>query len=232
MRNTLRIILSIVIVLGILMVPKYVMADSFNFVATPDKTTLKAGDTVTVTIGISKVNVGEDGINTIEAILEYDETVFEKVQKTDITSANSWAITYNDTEEGQKGALLGIIMSVGEKEDQTIATIKLKVKEDAAGKTGSIKFKEIATNNREELIYDTDKNISVTVSSSETETPKPTEEKPTTQEETKQETKDSTKSSGNLPKTGVNNGFVVVAVIVLIIASIVLLKKIKKYKKI
>ena len=71
---------------------------SLVFTPTPSSTKLNEGEEITITLELSDIKMGQDGINTFGGKLEYDENVFEKVTSDDISSQNNWSIAYNDEE--------------------------------------------------------------------------------------------------------------------------------------
>ena len=52
---------------------------SLVFTPTPSSTKLNEGEEITITLELSNIKMGQDGINTFGGKLEYDENVFEKV---------------------------------------------------------------------------------------------------------------------------------------------------------
>ena len=240
MRKTIKIILSILILM-VFFIPLYVQADSFKFNATADKTKVEPGDEVVITLKLSDINAGELGINTVEAILSYDSTVFEEVTQSNFKSLNNWSLTYNGEETEQKGKILGVIISSGVTEDQTIGTITLKVKEGAKDRTTTIKLTNIATNNGQDMIKETDKTIYIEIGTEELKNPvdntddKKNEiiidtntEKINTQ--TNIITTDDTKAPNKIPQTGTVTYFVIVMGI--FVFAIVAFIGYRKYKRI
>ena len=75
---------------------------SLVFTPTPSSTKLNEGEEITITLELSEIKMGQDGINTFGGKLEYDENVFEKVTSDDISSQNNWSIAYNDEETAKK----------------------------------------------------------------------------------------------------------------------------------
>ena len=57
---------------------------------------LKAGATITVSVNLTSINAG-NGIDGIEAGLEYDKNVFEEITDSSLKSSNDWVITYAPT---------------------------------------------------------------------------------------------------------------------------------------
>ena len=169
MMKKISISIATIIFLIALLIPKYSMADSFTFVATPSKTNILPGEEITITLSIKDIDVGVNGINTVEAVFEYNETLFETITQSSFTGLNNWSITYNSENTAQKGKMLGIIIASGVTTEQEIATVKVRVKNTVtltADLATNIKIKNIATNNGREIITDTDKTIPLTIKSS------------------------------------------------------------------
>lgn len=163
MRNIIRI--GAILTIFVLSIITIVEASSFKFTTSADKTTIQPGEQVSISLGISDIDAGELGINTIEGILEYDETIFEEVTSSSISSQNNWSITYNK----EDGKFLAAILTDGVKEEQQIGKITLKVKSGVEYKTTQIKFKSIKSNDGENLIEETDKVINLTVGTKPTQ---------------------------------------------------------------
>lgn len=214
---------SVLLCLILLCFSTIVNADSFKVILTPDKNKLKPGDEVEVKIKISDINIGESGMNTLEAKLVYDESIFEKVEQEDISSKNNWSLTYNSEETEQKGKMLAMILSTGVKTEQEIGSIKLKVRKDLTSTTKTkqteIKFNNISTNNGVSIINEENKVIPITLEFEnvvEPTTPtQPSTPVPTVQPVTSE---DKTVAEGSVPQTGTNEIVVlsVMAVITLI----------------
>ena len=115
---------------------------SLVFTPTPSSTKLNEGEEITITLELSDIKMGQDGINTFGGKLEYDENVFEKVTSDDISSQNNWSIAYNDEETAKKGTFLATI-NTGTSKNQVIGIIKLKVKTNLDDQT--LKFSVTGT---------------------------------------------------------------------------------------
>lgn len=112
---------------------------SLVFTPTPSSTKLNEGEEITITLELSDIKMGQDGINTFGGKLEYDENVFEKVTSDDISSQNNWSIAYNDEETAKKETFLATI-NTGTSKNQVIGIIKLKVKTNLKSQDTEIKF--------------------------------------------------------------------------------------------
>ena len=98
-----RVYMILIIVLTIIISnPIEMMAYSFTVGMETDKSNINIGDTLTITLSVNDINTGEKGINAIEAILEYDDTVFERITEEDIENLNNWSINLNDSDNKEK----------------------------------------------------------------------------------------------------------------------------------
>lgn len=117
---------------------------SLVFTPTPSSTKLNEGEEITITLELSDIKMGQDGINTFGGKLEYDENVFEKVTSDDISSQNNWSIAYNDEETAKKETFLATI-NTGTSKNQVIGIIKLKVKTNLKSQDTEIKFTSLSS---------------------------------------------------------------------------------------
>lgn len=117
---------------------------SLVFTPTPSSTKLNEGEEITITLELSDIKMGQDGINTFGGKLEYDENVFEKVTSDDVSSQNNWSIAYNDEETAKKGTFLATI-NTGTSKNQVIGIIKLKVKTNLKSQDTEIKFTSLSS---------------------------------------------------------------------------------------
>ena len=111
---------------------------SLVFTPTPSSTKLNEGEEITITLELSEIKMGQDGINTFGGKLEYDENVFEKVTSDDISSQNNWSIAYNDEETAKKGTFLATI-NTGTSKNQ------VKVKTNLKSQDTEIKFTSLSS---------------------------------------------------------------------------------------
>ena len=213
--------ISILLVAIILFSAGYVYASGFNFLAETSTTTLEPGDTITINLGVSDIDAGELGINTIEAVLEYDKEVFEAVTPTNFTGLNNWSITYNNEIGENEGKFVAVIVQDGVTVDQGIGTLTLKVKDDVEAQSTSIVFKDIKTNDGVEEISTTDKTITLNVKEPEPIEPEQPEEPEEPQEP---EEPEDTTSPDPIPQTGENIYIIItictLAVLIMILAYI------------
>ena len=128
-------------------------ASSFEAEAKATTDILKPGEEVTITLSVSDIDMGTDGINVIEGKINYDRDIFEEIELTDIQTYNGWATTYNDEKSTSNGKFLSVNLSKGIKDDNEIISVKFKVKEDIKEKTNTqIGFEDVTSNDGVDLI--------------------------------------------------------------------------------
>lgn len=197
---------------------------------------LNAGDTVTISINLASINAG-NGIDTFEADLSYDTSVFEALTESDFQASNNWKPSYaaqTNRVTFQKNTKVTAA--------ETVATIKLKVKSSISVDSTTIKLSNIIASGGK--VSDggtgdiTVNNASVTIKKSQDATSSTEEPKNTTtsnaQSSNKNTKADSTTTkTKTLPKTGLEQyGFIAIGVMAIIaIVSYVLYKKIAKIVK-
>lgn len=202
--------ITILLLITMLFSFSYVHAAGFSFLTTASANTVEPGDTVTINISVADIDAGELGINTIEAVLEYDKNVFETVMPTDFAGLNNWSITYNNESGENEGKFVAVIVQDGVTENQDIGRLTLKVKEGIEDQTTNIVFKGIKTNDGTTEIPTTDKTVSIKIESPEPVAPQepeePAEEKPV-----------DTTSPKPIPQTG-ETTFIIIGICLVAIA--------------
>lgn len=217
----------LIVLISILGMTKFVYASSFNFTTNVSLTTLKPGDTVEISLSISNIDVGESGINTIEAVLEYDENVFEPVLPTDFAGLNNWSITYNNEEGENKGKFVAVIVQEGVTETQEIGKLTLKVKSNVNVDSTNITFSNIKSNDGVEEITNPDKTISLKINKPIIEEPEETgdPEEPKTNTINKNTMdEEENLSPNNIPQTGDNIYIIIGIVLATILVGIIAYK--------
>lgn len=154
-------VMLIVLILSILIGNVYAL--SFKFNVTADKKEAKAGDEVAVKMEIADIDMGELGINAIEGILEYDDSIFEIVRREDIETKNNWTMTYNEEAGAKEGNFLVSNIVAGIKSSQEIGTIKFRIRKDAKQGETEIKFKGITSNDGGNLVKEEDKKVVIKI---------------------------------------------------------------------
>lgn len=148
MRNK-QLLTLLVVMLFIIVCPYIVSAREIEM--NTDKTEIKAGDTVTISIKIKNVGI-EEGVNSIQGHLIYSKDDWEQVRLEDIKSKNNWSITYNNEETESEGKFILINFGLGETEEQELAQITLKSKTRMISKNSEIKLSELYTTDGERMI--------------------------------------------------------------------------------
>lgn len=138
-----------------------VQAASFTASMTPSSTTVAPETEFTVTVKISNLDVGSNGINSLSGYLTYDTSVFETINESSIEGVNDWKPTY--TSENGKITLLKT-QFVKTEEAVFQITFKTKSETDLKNKTsGQIKFGTIIASNSQDDIKATDISTTITI---------------------------------------------------------------------
>lgn len=219
------LIIALMSIIGIFNVA---YASSFNFNTSASASTLKPGDTVVISLNVSNIDVGESGINTIEAVLEYDENVFEPVLPTNFAGLNNWSITYNNEEGENKGKFVAVIVQEGVTEDQAIGNLTLKVKSEVEDQSTNVTFKNIKTNDGENEITNTDKIVTLNIENPVVEEP----EEPQTNIINQDDIKEENLSPNRLPQTGEYTFIIIGIVLAALIIGIIAYTSYKKIKNV
>lgn len=197
---------------------------SFNLTVTANKTELKPGDEVTITVGVSDINVGENGINTVEGKIEYNKNIFEEVKSSSIQSLNNWSTTYNDESSSLNGKFLSVNLSAGIKENTQLFKITFKVKQEVSNTTDAqIDFKNVASNDGTNIVNTSTKSVKlkINVASNNTTTETPNKDNTKTNTISTEKNTDKTQTNKSIPKTGKSIA-VVVAVFITTFIIIIL----------
>lgn len=130
-----------IIITAIMLVLVYstvVNALSFTPTMTPSQTTVAESTELTVTVKITNLDVGTNGINSFSAKLDYDTSVFETLNASSVDGLSGWSATYDPE---TKLIVLTKLQFVNTEEE--LFQITLKTKSGVTGKTGSIKLTEV-----------------------------------------------------------------------------------------
>lgn len=234
-------IISIIVLLMLIMgmLSTCVKAESLEFSLEPSTKELKEGDTVTINLKLSSIDMGEDGINTFGGKLVYDENIFEKVTGSSFVSQNNWSIAYNDEETEKKGTFLATI-NTGTSEDQIIGTLTLKVKTNLKSTTTIVQFIDLSS-----VADETVELANQVLSFSVTGTVKDADKNKDTQTDntegiviqnkinepvTNSNKEDTTVSEKKIPQTGVQSVTLIIA-ITIILCVVIAISAIIKYRK-
>ena len=152
-------IVSLMMLIIINMLSINVSALGFSVTMTPSSTKVNPGNEVVVSVKVSSLNVGDDGINTLSAALGYDATVFEVLSAANVEGSNSWLASYNP---GTSRITLTKTSFVNS--DEEICQISLKVKNDLDnGTKGTITLSNILAANPESEFSSSNVSTTITV---------------------------------------------------------------------
>ena len=155
--------ITIMIIAVVLAYSTVVSAYSFTPTMTPSATTVQEATEFTVTVKITNLDLGPNGINAFSAKLDYDTNVFEPVTASGVEGLSGWAATY---EPDKKTIALSKLQYA--KTEENIFQITLKTK---SGVTGTIKLTEVTAADQSTLTNAQDVSTSIAVGSATTNTP-------------------------------------------------------------
>ncbi|MBP3255338.1 MAG: Ig-like domain-containing protein [Clostridia bacterium] len=179
MKKFISILLITTLVLTFI-IPCCVKAYSFNLdvsIKSPSNSVISEGDTVELQFKLMNIDMGELGMNTLEAYLEYDKNVFEHLTDDDVEGRGNWSIEINKEEGNEsEGHMLLSTMAGGVTTDKVIGvvtfTVKSNLSDSVKANAKPFKIRGIQGCVGNELIDETDKSISYTFEGGST----PTEE--------------------------------------------------------
>ena len=216
--KAIKILTILMIAIAMIGASVYAARNSFKASVVASTTTLKPGEEVTITVKVSEINMGENGINTLEGKIKYDTNVFESVKSSDVQSFNNWSTTYNDETSSLNGKFLAVNLSAGTKDDTQILSVKFKVKADIKETTTTqIDFEDITSNDGTDLVNAGTKSVSLTVNVEENKQEEPTNT-------IKPITPSNTEAPGKLPQTGDTITFVAIMTIITLIGICVAIR--------
>ena len=156
-------ILSVILMTTLIVLTLTVSASALSFTATmtPSATTVPESTEFTITVKVSNLDVGTNGINGLTGYLKYDTDVFETISESSIEGLNSWTIKFDETTGKISLTKSNFVTST-----QEVFQITLKTKSDISGKTGNVSFSNISASNSETSISATDISTSITVGTS------------------------------------------------------------------
>ena len=216
-------------------------ASSFKFTASPEKAYITPGNEISISLQVSDIDAGEDGINVVETTLDYDENIIEKIE---FIEKNNWKSTYNENEGNLHGKRLYTKMISGVTKREEIGVLKITIKKNLEPFSTNVKLLQVTSNDGFTLMNEGDKIINLyyknimpnpDVNSDTEPTPTPesqTEPAPVTPEEKiPEEPKKAEIPIINNVQTGDIIGFVVVVFLVstiILVIAIILTHKNKK----
>lgn len=150
--------ITIIAVLLIFIYANIVNALSFTVTMTPSSTTVPESTEFTVTFKVANLDVGTNGINTISGYLKYDDSVFEKINDSNIDGANQWSPSY-----GSDVGKITLTKSTFVKTEEQVFQLTFKTKAGVSGKTGQISFTNIVASNSETTISASDVSAQIAI---------------------------------------------------------------------
>ena len=167
-REEMKILIKIIVLMVVFLLTTIIKVNaysSFNASATGSKTEVKPGEEFTVTLSVSDINMGTNGINTLEGKISYDTNIFETITSSSIENLNNWSTTYNGESTTLNGKFLSVNLSSGITQNTNVFSIKFKVKSTITEtKNTSIEISDITSNDGTDLISAGSKTVAITVS--------------------------------------------------------------------
>ena len=147
------IFILVFVILSLLYVSVYA-SSGIKAILVNEKTELKGGDEVVVTVRLDNYEEINKGVNVYKATLEYDKSVFEEVLESNFKTQNNWEELKFNKDTGEFIA----IKKGGSKEPEEILQIALKVKENAKAGKENILIKDIIiSEGKEDIIIEESK---------------------------------------------------------------------------
>jgi len=135
-----------------------VNALSFTATMTASSTTVAEATEFTITVKVSNLDVGTNGINTLSGYLKYDERIFQKINDTSIEGLNSWSPNYS-ADNGK----ITLTKNSFTKSEEEVFQVTFKSKTDVSGSSGTISFTSIVASNSEDNIAANDISTQITI---------------------------------------------------------------------
>lgn len=135
MKKTFSLVLMIILIITSLAV---YAAGTVTMKLVADKSTLVAGEEITLTFSIASITGIEGGIKAIQGTVDYDKNVFEEITTSSKVDMNGWSTDLNTANNKFAGTSNGA--SSG-----NVFTLTLKVKEGVTAKSTVVTIKDIKT---------------------------------------------------------------------------------------
>lgn len=150
--------LKIVILMIMLALTFSTIVNALSFTATMEtsSTTVAESTEFTVTVKVSNLDVGPNGINSLSGYFRYDKEIFETISESSIEGINGWSYTYSSDSNR-----ITLTKPTFVKTEESVFNVTLKTKANVSGKEGAIRFTNIMASNSEGDISATD--ISTTI---------------------------------------------------------------------
>lgn len=136
---------------------------SFNLIASPEETKVKAGATVEITLSAEDIKIGKEGLNSIVGHLSYDESLFDSVE-IKAEEKKGWNIELNQIKDhSMYGKFCIYTMQEGVTENQNVVKIKMKLKDDLKPQTTKVYFTELASSDGEVEVLEQDRVVTIII---------------------------------------------------------------------
>lgn len=198
---------------------------TFNLTVNPLEASAKAGDTVTVDLGIADIDQSSDGINAIQGDLAYDDSVFESVEI--VATGENWTAKLNQISDSDLKGRFVISNMNSVKNAGVIAQLKIRIKSNVSASKGYVYLKNIFSSYGTTDTPKTNKTITVNIASTSNGNSGSLTDSKNTATQGSNKNENISKSS-SLPKTGLNPWLGIVIIIAMIGAIIGYIR----YKKI
>lgn len=159
MKKFLSILLLVILMIFTMTVS--VSGLSFTATMTPSATTVPEATEFTITVKVSNLDVGTNGINSLSGYLKYDTEVFDTISESSLEGLNSWNAKYDATTGKIELTKNTFVTST-----QEVFQITFKTKTGVTGKSGTISYSNIVASNSETDISATDISTAISVGTS------------------------------------------------------------------
>ena len=159
MKKFLSILLLVILMIFTMTVS--VSGLSFTATMTPSATTVPEATEFTITVKVSNLDVGTNGINSLSGYLKYDTEVFDTISESSIEGLNSWNAKYDATTGKIELTKNTFVTST-----QEVFQVTFKTKAGVTGKSGTISYSNIVASNSETDISATDISTAISVGTS------------------------------------------------------------------
>lgn len=156
-------VLKVFIMVAVLVIAitTVVQAASFTASMTPSSTAVAPETEFTVTVKISNLDVGSNGINALSGFLKYDADVFEVINSSSIEGINEWKPSFS-SENGK--ITLTKTQFVKTEEEVFQITFKTRTAEKVSSKkSGTITFTSVVASNSEKDITASDVSTTINI---------------------------------------------------------------------
>lgn len=149
---------AIIIMMLVITYATIVSALSLTVTMETNNTTVAESTEFTVTVKVSNLDVGQNGINSINGTLKYDTAIFENISESSIEGVNGWTAKY----AGDSGKIT-LSKQTFVKTEEDVFNITLKTKAGVSGKEGLVELKDISALNSDTTITAADVSVKITI---------------------------------------------------------------------